>query len=709
MLLSIFSIILTFLSFLGGGTETLLTGAAVVNEGSDGVQEKLIVADGSLQLDLDMRHLNDRVGKGAGKAFLRFDIEPDSFFTVVVFNNELRGALPGSMPITPKDSAALPGKLGESYQRLIIESLPWGGLYDLAVRDADTGFVFFNVEGYEFDYNPLNRQLNIKNGRLLISDDFALALKRPTTAGKIAGGLNFTADMRPIEVSEVVDGEVASMGLPANRNPEAGTVPGPDVIVGDLSGLAQFGSSSGTQVGLAVGTDSCNFGTVDLNWFANPSNDHPVIPQNLYRMSGGSDNTQRFEQIGQSSVKHAFTALTNNLCNLGCNGIGGSRLGSGCSDPYSANLNAGPNLGSRAWINPFTGAYPRNDSATPNNNHSGHTHLGPSHRILTEIADLNTSLNAGATYYAEGQYVTPHEYAWCQANPTQCNMNNNVSYRRYNVTGTASPFSFTAAAATVRTFPAIYAWTGATVTQVRPDAVNDGIVIVGHKVTNTAPGVWHYEYAIYNQNLDRGIQSFTVPVGSGVTLSNIGFRSPPQHPGWTGDGTAGNAGYSNAPWAVTQTANSITWSSETLAQNANANAIRWGTLYNFRFDANQAPGFTESLAPEAAGNLGFFKTGSPMVVIVPGPGLTPTAAGVSVAGRVLSAGNQGVKNALVTLTGNQGVVWETRTSSLGYFEFEDVIPGQTYVVAVSSKSHQFVPRVLSVEDNMTGVNFQAEP
>ena len=50
--------------------------------------------------------------------------------------------------------------------------------------------------------------------------------------------------------------------------PAVGTRPGPDVIVGELSGLAQFGASSGTQVGLAVGTDSCNAGAVDLDWFS---------------------------------------------------------------------------------------------------------------------------------------------------------------------------------------------------------------------------------------------------------------------------------------------------------------------------------------------------------------------------------------------------------------------------------------------------------
>ena len=45
------------------------------------------------------------------------------------------------------------------------------------------------------------------------------------------------------------------------------------------------------------------------HWFALPQTDHPVIPQNLYRMSGGATNNERFEQIGQSWLKHAFTAL----------------------------------------------------------------------------------------------------------------------------------------------------------------------------------------------------------------------------------------------------------------------------------------------------------------------------------------------------------------------------------------------------------------
>ena len=47
-------------------------------------------------------------------------------------------------------------------------------------------------------------------------------------------------------------------------------------------------------------------------------------------------NDDRFEQIGQSWLKHAFTALNNNICGFGCNVVWtGTHLGAGCSDPYS--------------------------------------------------------------------------------------------------------------------------------------------------------------------------------------------------------------------------------------------------------------------------------------------------------------------------------------------------------------------------------------
>lgn len=669
-------------------------------DGSTGTLKKMIVANGSVAIDLNLNRTNRAGAKsgGAATSALRFDTERDSFLTSIVFNDEFRGSLPGTMALVPQGATALPAKLRESYGQLVVEQTAWGEPYELVVRDGKTGYLFFNIEGHEYDYNADEQRLNIINGRVLLAKDFAAEIGRAADAGAIVGQISISMLLRPIEVTEIVDGQVTADVLPANRSSDTVAVPGPDVIVGDLNGLAQFGSSNGNFVGLAVGTDSCNAGTIDLNWFANPNNDHPVIPQNLYRMSGASN--ERFEQIGQSSVKHAFTALTQNLCGFGCNGVGGSRLGVGCSDPYSAGLNAGPNLGSRAWINPFTGFYPRNDSATPNNSHSGHTHTGPSHRILTNISDLNTSLNAGATYYAEAQYVTPHEYAWCQANPGQCNMYNNVSYRRYSVNGTASPFSFTPVGSTVRTQPAVAAWPGATLVDLKPDPGNDGIGLVAYKVTNTSPGVWHYEYAIYNQNIDRAIQSFSVPLGAGVTLTNIGFHAPPQHPGWSGDGTAGNAGFSNTPWAQSQTADALTWSTETIAQNPNANAIRWGTMYNFRFDSNRPPQSVNA-------TIGFFKTGQPITVAIQAP--SAAVSNVSVSGRIMTSGGRGIAYSKVTITDPSNNERTMYTGSFGYYRFDNLTPGLSYTIRVEAKRYSFTPQTLQINSDLTGVNFLAQP
>ncbi len=385
--------------------------------------------------------------------------------------------------------------------------------------------------------------------------------------------------------------------------------PGPDIITGDIGlfgGLEQFGTE-GTQVGLAPSTTSCNAGDQVVNFFALPATNHPIIPHNLYRMSGGPGNDERFEQIGQGWPKHAFGADQASDCFTCQPGGNFSHLGVGCSDTYANFQNAEQgDLGSRALINPFTGEF----QATANN-HNGHAHTGTSHRILVEGSDLNTTLNPGATYYAEVQYISSDEYAWCQTHPGQCNMYNNASYRRYNVSGTTS-FFFTEVGSTVRMAAAITAWPGATINPIEPAPGTDGRAYIAYKVTNPSAGVWHYEYALYNENLDRAIQSFSVPLGCAITLSNLGFHAPPNHPGFPNDGTAGGLGFSNAPWTSNQTTDALSWSTETIILNQNANAIRWGTLYNFRFDSNKPPIVTNA-------TIGFFKTGTPVTVAILGP------------------------------------------------------------------------------------------
>jgi hypothetical protein len=384
---------------------------------------------------------------------------------------------------------------------------------------------------------------------------------------------------------------------------------GPDIITGDIGAigaLAEFGSN-GTQVGLGVSTTSCNAGNVPVNFSALPATNHPLIPHNLYRMSGGAGNNDRFEQIGQSWVKHAFGADQQSVC-FSCQPGGDfNHLGVGCSDTYSNDQNAEQDsLGSRALINPFTGAF-----LNTANNHSGHVHTSTSHRILVEGSDLNTALNPGATYYAEVQYISSDEYAWCQGHPGQRNMYNNASYLRYDVSGMTT-FAFSPVGTVVRMLAAVHAWTGATINPIEPEPGVDGRAYIAYKVTGPVGGVYHYEYALYNENLDRAIQSFSIPLGCAITLSNLGFHAPPNHPGFPNDGTMGGLGFSNAPWTSSQTTDAVSWSTETIILNQNANAIRWGTLYNFRFDSTKAP-----IAANAT--IGFFKTGGPVTVAIMGP------------------------------------------------------------------------------------------
>lgn len=654
--------------------------------------EKLIVASGGTTIDVDLNRFKDRrtTHEEPQVETVRFTFAPDSFFSLLVSNGVLRTALPGSIKFIPQSSANLPPLLNASLPQLSLEKLRTGEAHDLVVRDSRNGFIFFYVQGHHYDYEAGTRSFTINDGRLIISDQFAKLLGLSAEA-LVVGTISLTATTQPIEIQTLVNGEIQSAIMPPTYGSANSTKPnntnavtlvqGPDVIVGELISVEQpSGGSSGSFVGLGVGTTSCNNGNQPINWFGLPSNDHPVIPQNLYRMSGGTNNTERFEQIGQSWLKHGFTALSDDECGFGCNTTGctaGSHLCPGCSDAYSANLNYTQSfLGSRAWVNPFTGFYPAGGSPQFTvRDHTGHAHSGTSHRVTVAMSDLTT---AGATYFAEAQYVAPHEYDWCQSNPGQCNQYNNVSYRRFDVSGTTS-FTFSPVGSTVRTQPAINAWTGATINQIEPDPGVDGIGLVAYKVTNPSAGLWHYEYAVYNENLDRAIQAFTVPLGAGTSISNIGFHAPPQEPGWAADGTTGNTGFSNAIWSTTQTSSSLTWNTESFATNPNANAIRWSTLYNFRFDADSPPQTVNA-------TIGFFKTGSPITVAIQGPSAltTPTPTPFNISGTIsycLSPNLNPVPDVTVSLTGD--AAGSAMSDGSGNYTLMAVPPGGNYIVTPS--------------------------
>ena len=137
-----------------------------------------------------------------------------------------------------------------------------------------TGFVFFNVEGQQYDYDAGAQSLTITRGRLLISKEFASTLGIPSGAGSSVGTISIGAAMRPIQTDQLVQGDTKSMVLPPMQHAIGPGVPslvaGPDVIVGNIEDVAQFDPPEGTQVGLAIGTDSCNNGDQPVDWFALP-------------------------------------------------------------------------------------------------------------------------------------------------------------------------------------------------------------------------------------------------------------------------------------------------------------------------------------------------------------------------------------------------------------------------------------------------------
>jgi len=427
-------------------------------------------------------------------------------------------------------------------------------------------------------------------------------LPHPLKETSVNLGLTVTALI--LGGSAVVAGH-ALTGLSSSGGTRTGGVAavGPDVIVGAIPDVARYapGTYLGTEwASYAFGSTSCNIGDQQLLWQPNPSPNHPVIPQNLYRIKDGV-----IEMIGMSWVKHGFCALQQTLCGP-CQPAGGgcpTVLGIGCSDPYTASLNgAQGDLKSRGPINAATGAFSGNyaDPVAP----SG-LPTSLRERVMVARNDLNPALNTGATYYAECQYIHPQDAA-------AGNALNNASYRKLTVGATWSTslgYPMTLTGPTVQQKPAIFAWQAEfpDVKLVPVDVPGDGRFIVGSRAIDQGDGTWRYEYAIFNLNSDRSAGSFSVALPNGASVVSTGFKGPKYLNGES---------YSNADWEAVTQDGQVRWACESNA-NPNANALRWSTMYNYRFVSDAPP--TESNA-----SLGLFKAGTAgapdaMQVVVVGP------------------------------------------------------------------------------------------
>lgn len=85
----------------------------------------------------------------------------------------------------------------------------------------------------------------------------------------------------------------------------------------------------------------------------------------------------------------------------------------------------------------------------------------------------------------------------------------------------------------------------------------------------------------------------------------------------------------------------------------------------------------------------------------------PTAAAVSIGGRVMNAAGRGVFGARVAMTDAGGTTRYATTNPFGYYNFAEIPAGATYLFLVAHKRYQFTPRVAFVGEDLNDFDFIA--
>lgn len=88
--------------------------------------------------------------------------------------------------------------------------------------------------------------------------------------------------------------------------------------------------------------------------------------------------------------------------------------------------------------------------------------------------------------------------------------------------------------------------------------------------------------------------------------------------------------------------------------------------------------------------------------------LIPSAATVSVSGRVLTPKGAALANARVTLTNAAGETLVTWTDASGYYQFSDIIAGETVIIDVKSRLYAYPTQVVNLSEETNGLDFVAQ-
>jgi hypothetical protein len=425
----------------------------------------------------------------------------------------------------------------------------------LRVRSDASSPHVLEVINAGFLFDTESGQLTLRGGDIVISSDWAQQLGRTDLADRWIGTLEIRLQSRLVRGESIIP-------EPRERVPEMVL----DLLLNEVYGmvsLGKIGTYPDGVLGLSFATTSCNNGEVNIPWNAPMAETHPFIGLLLLREMDG-----KLETIGRSWVKHAFLALANDQCDLGCVGGGGTYMAVGCSDTYSASNNGSHYyLGPRHEVNPYLAEWSCWGSffdATPVDcirDYHGNEPNGVNHRLEVYENDLDLP---GARYYYEGVYYVADDDT----------LENNYGWREVTMSWNGLDWDFEdvgAPSLLAKPGPAIYAWGDAH--DAERVALDDGQAVLATKVTDQGGGQWHYQYALYNQNSDRAIDAFSIAVGS-ANVSNVSFsdidRDVPND--WTNTIADGIVTWETGPFGSPST-----------------NPLMYQSVFAFGFDADVAP------------------------------------------------------------------------------------------------------------------------
>ena len=148
------------------------------------------------------------------------------------------------------------------------------------------------------------------------------------------------------------------------------------------------------------------------------------------------------------------------------------------------------------------------------------------------------------------------------------------------------------------------------------------------------------------------------------------------------------------------------------AAQPNADIFGTGGIVTTDFGGGNDTAYAVAIQPDGkliVGGQVFGGNGSPAIVRY--AAFDPTAASSSISGRVTTASGQGIRNVTVQIYGgNLPAVRSVRTNTFGYYRFDELAVGQTYVLTVAAKRFTFPnpTRVINLADELSNEDFVSD-